>query len=191
MSLASYPPAPAASALLVLLLLQLGCHVEPAASVPTPTAAKPTAPTAETTSARQSAEAEPACGAEPKRLQGFKQAASACWAEAALAPAALSYQPFSAAGVQRVAATTWADLQRHVNQATGPVHVTLSGSLAADTPLLISGKPGMVLVSGPASITCSGSGKLNAFIIQRCGSWQRPCAAAPPVTCVRSLVWCE
>jgi hypothetical protein len=66
-----------------------------------------------------------------------------------------------------VAAATWGDLQRVVQQATGPVHVTLSGALTADTPLMISGKDSLVLLSGPADITCSDSEGSSAFIIQR------------------------
>jgi hypothetical protein len=151
---------------LVLLLLQLGCHVAPAQSAPAPTAAT-TKQAASAVPPEQPAESETTCGVEPKRLRGFERAAAACWANAALPPAALSYQPFSTAGVQRVAAATWADAQRLVQQATGQIHVTLSGSLTADTPLLISSRDSLVLVSGPADIACDDSQGSSAFVIQR------------------------
>eukprot|EP00883_Tetradesmus_obliquus_P013860 jgi/Sobl393_1/6836/SZX62898.1 len=166
-------PAAAASALLVLLLLlQPGFNVAPAAAAPTPTAAQPAAPAAQAAAAPKkpaavaAAAAEPACGAEPKRLQGFQPAAAACWAEAAAPAAALSYQPFSVSGARRVAVATWADLQREVGAATGPIYVTLSGSLTADTPLVVSSKPSLVVVAGPADITCSDSAGSSAFVIQ-------------------------
>ncbi|WIA09254.1 hypothetical protein OEZ85_008662 [Tetradesmus obliquus] len=79
----------------------------------------------------------------------------------------LSYQPFSVSGAQRVAVATWADLQREVEAATGPIYVTLSGSLTADTPLVVSSKPSLVVVAGPADITCSDSAGSSAFVIQR------------------------
>ncbi|WIA29337.1 hypothetical protein OEZ86_011842 [Tetradesmus obliquus] len=68
---------------------------------------------------------------------------------------------------RRIAAATWADLQREVEAATGPIYVTLSGSLIADTPLVVSSKPSLVVVAGPADITCSDTSGSSAFVIQR------------------------
>ncbi|WIA09259.1 hypothetical protein OEZ85_008667 [Tetradesmus obliquus] len=73
----------------------------------------------------------------------------------------------SVSGARRIAAATWADLQREVEAATGPIYVTLSGSLTADTPLVVSSKPSLVVVAGPADITCSDTSGSSAFVIQR------------------------
>jgi hypothetical protein len=54
-----------------------------------------------------------------------------------------------------------------VQQATGPIHVTLSGSLTAETPLVISSRDSLVLVSGPADIACGDSQGSSAFVVQR------------------------
>jgi hypothetical protein len=82
---------------------------------------------------------------------------------------ALSYAPVPAQqqqGLRKASASSWEQLQELLDSFDGPLDVSLSGSLTAAAPLVITARTAALRVAGPASIACSDAGN-SAFIISR------------------------
>jgi hypothetical protein len=134
---------------LVPLLLLLACHQSHAAP--------------------KKGTAVPTCGPAPTRMEVFSPKSTECWLGAAVPASALSYAPLPAQqqlGLRKASASSWEQLQELLETVDGPLHVSLSGSLTAAAPLVITGRTAALRVAGPASIQCTDAGS-SVFIISR------------------------